>query len=276
MKTTACPALVVNIDCASPKLTRSDSTYKSGNSVQTNGATSISERAYDVAQAFVDGSMDGERWKYSKQFKDWWSTYSAQTVFGTESNFTKYAKAGGAIRKVHTRFENKSDQLPITLTALYEISQLTEMELTLCLENTYSRTSITEPESSWKRPKKARPLINAQVTATTLKTWRKNWNNPPVAKTEKRTVQSHTIFVHGSIYNVEDHLPHNAKGPMTKHLLDTLNDDIVSLIKKYDPDDKLIRIESKTLAISDGISKRITSAAAAAEKKAAKKKTSKK
>ena len=40
MKTTACPALVVNIDCASPKLTRSDSTYKSGNSVQTNGATS--------------------------------------------------------------------------------------------------------------------------------------------------------------------------------------------------------------------------------------------
>ncbi|MEI7957139.1 MAG: hypothetical protein WCJ66_18405, partial [Verrucomicrobiota bacterium] len=40
MKTTACPALVVNIDCASPKLTRSDSTYKSGNSVQTSGATS--------------------------------------------------------------------------------------------------------------------------------------------------------------------------------------------------------------------------------------------
>ena len=40
MKPTACPALVVNIDCASPKLTRSDSTYKSGNSVQTNGATS--------------------------------------------------------------------------------------------------------------------------------------------------------------------------------------------------------------------------------------------
>ena len=43
MKTTACPALVVNIDCASPKLTRSDSTYKSGNSVQTNGATSVAE-----------------------------------------------------------------------------------------------------------------------------------------------------------------------------------------------------------------------------------------
>ena len=42
MKTTACPALVVNIDCASPKLTRSDSIYKSGNSVQTNGATSRS------------------------------------------------------------------------------------------------------------------------------------------------------------------------------------------------------------------------------------------
>ena len=40
MKPAACPALVVNIDCASPKLTRSDSTYKSGNSVQTSGATS--------------------------------------------------------------------------------------------------------------------------------------------------------------------------------------------------------------------------------------------
>jgi len=40
MKPAACPAFVVNIDCASPKLTRSDSTYKSGNSVQTSGATS--------------------------------------------------------------------------------------------------------------------------------------------------------------------------------------------------------------------------------------------
>ena len=43
MKTTACPAFVVNIDCASPKLTRSDSTYKSGNSVQTSGATSYND-----------------------------------------------------------------------------------------------------------------------------------------------------------------------------------------------------------------------------------------
>ena len=39
MKLTACPALVVNIGCASSKLTRSDSTYKPGNSVQTSGAT---------------------------------------------------------------------------------------------------------------------------------------------------------------------------------------------------------------------------------------------
>jgi len=43
MKPAACPALVVNIDCASPKLTRSDSTYKSGNSVQTSGATSAAQ-----------------------------------------------------------------------------------------------------------------------------------------------------------------------------------------------------------------------------------------
>ena len=241
--------------------------------IRTN-TIAMAERAYDVAQAFVVGSMDGERWKYSKQFKDWWSTYSAQTVFGIESNFTKYAKAGAAIRKVHTRFENKSDQLPITLTALYEISQLTEMELTLCLENTYSRTSITEPESSWKRPKKARPLINAQVTAATLKTWRKNWNNPPVAKTEKRTVQSHTIFVHGSVYNID--ASHQPAGPMTKEILDNLHTDILDVIKKHDPAGALIRVESNILQISEGIAKRITAAVAVAEKKAAKKKSKKK
>ena len=237
--------------------------------IRTN-TIAMAERAYDVAQAFVNGSMDGARWDYKKEFKSWWSTFSAHTVFGSESNFTKYAKAGAAIRKVHTRFEHKSDRLPITLTALYEISQLTEMELTLCLENTYSRTSLTEPEASWKRPKKARPLINAQVTAAALKTWRKNWNNPPVAKTEARRVQSHTVFVHGSVYNID--ASHQPAGPMTKEILDNLHTDILDVIKRHDPDNKLIRLESNTLHIAEGIAKRITAAASAADKKAAKKK----
>ena len=236
--------------------------------IRTN-TIAMAERAYDVAQAFVEGSMDGERWKYSKQFKDWWSKLSAHTVFGSESNFTKYAKAGAAIRKVHTRFENKSDQLPITLTALYEISQLTDTELTLCLDNTYSRTSLTEPEASWKRPRNARPLSNPQLTAAALKTWRKNWNNPPVAKTEARRVQSHTVFVHGSVYNID--ASHQPAGPMTKEILDNLHTDILDVIKKHDPDNKLIRLESKTSYIAEGIAKRITAAASAADKKAAKK-----
>ena len=41
MKPTAYPTLIVDIDVASPKLTRPDSTYKSGSPVQTNGAIFI-------------------------------------------------------------------------------------------------------------------------------------------------------------------------------------------------------------------------------------------
>ncbi len=236
--------------------------------IRTN-TIAMAELAYDVAQASVIGSMDGARWEYKKEFKSWWSTFSAQTVFGSESNFTKYAKAGAAIRKVHTRFEHKSDQLPITLTALYEISQLSDTEMTLCLDNTYSRTSLIEPESSWKKPKRARPLINAQVSASAIKTWRKNWNNPPVAKTEKRRVQSHTVFVHGSVYNLDS--SHQPAGPMTKEILDSLHTDILDVIKKHDPDSKLIRLESNTLKISEGIIKRIGAAVSSAEKKPPKK-----
>lgn len=55
MKPAACPAFVVNIDCASPKLTRSDSTYKSGNSVQTSGATSPFEKFAEMIDRHWDG-----------------------------------------------------------------------------------------------------------------------------------------------------------------------------------------------------------------------------
>lgn len=46
MKPSARPALPTTMDCASPISTRTDSTYKSGNTVQRSGATSLSGPYY--------------------------------------------------------------------------------------------------------------------------------------------------------------------------------------------------------------------------------------
>ena len=69
MNSSARPALFTTVDCASPLTTRPDSTYKSGNVVQTSGATSVttakrSRVAEDIptlAQAGVPG-YDANAW----------------------------------------------------------------------------------------------------------------------------------------------------------------------------------------------------------------------
>ena len=77
-----------------------------------------------------------------------WSRFLAAV-----DNWTKWYRAGEAIEKVHAQFEKCANKLPTTRDALYEIALLQPEELRLCLENRYTRSSVTQPEAEWKRPK---------------------------------------------------------------------------------------------------------------------------
>ena len=83
-----------------------------------------------------------------------------------------------SIRKSHAQFENCANKLPTTRDALYEIAFLQPEELRLCLENRYTRSSVTQPEAEWKRPTKPQPVINPGASAGSIRSWRKNWREP--------------------------------------------------------------------------------------------------
>jgi hypothetical protein len=189
--------------------------------------------------------------RYDKTFEGWWKTQGLDEVFGSRSAWTKWHKAGETIDKVHAQFEQHADRLPVTLGALYEISQLDSLELRLCLENTYKRISLTQDEHGWTHPNKPRPLINPAATAATVRSWRKNWREPRQPPTDKRRLPFITILVHGSLYNFDK--TGNAKGEITLELVTELNAKIVELLK---PHDDVIRVDSRLEHLREGYTKR--------------------
>jgi hypothetical protein len=211
--------------------------------------------------------------KYDSTFQTFWKDYSMDDLFKSLSNFTKYAAAGDAISKVEKRFEHHFKRLPMNVAALYEVSQLTDSELELCLHDTYKRFEITTDKSKWKSNKKPKPLINPQVTASEISNWRKNWNNPKAAVTDKRRLKLAEIYVHGSLYDF-DRKTAEFIGKITKEYVQGISDALVEVAGKFDPE--LIRLDLNDEALFSGHNKRAAAAVKAAEEakeKAKKKKT---
>ena len=50
--------------------------------------------------------------KYDAAFAEWWKANDMNSVFGTLSTFTTYAKAGDAVGRFMTEFESHADQMP--------------------------------------------------------------------------------------------------------------------------------------------------------------------
>ena len=145
--------------------------------------------------------LDSTGNKYDGDFQAFWKNHGMEKKFGLLPNFTKYANAGDAIGKVQAQYETHEKKLPVTLSALYEFSQLHDDEMLLCLENTYSRTEVTNDRTKWKQPRKPKPLITPSVQAGAIKAWRTNWRNPKAPVTDKRRLKIAEIKVHGSLYD---------------------------------------------------------------------------
>lgn len=148
--------------------------------------------------------------KYSSQFIKWYNATGMDKLFGSISNFTKYASAGDVIHFVATKTSNPEkylNQLPVSVGALYEISMIlksSEDAFNVCLHYTASRKSVNEPKFEWKTKKPA--LIAPRVTEQKVRTWRQNWENPPppkVKRTDKRVLPVVSIYCSGELLNFD-------------------------------------------------------------------------
>jgi hypothetical protein len=199
--------------------------------------------------------------KYDNDFEVWWEAHELEQVFGSRGNWTKWYRAGEALEKVHAQFEKYADKLPTTRDALYEIALLQPDELRLCLENRYTRGSVTQPEAEWKCPTKPQPVINPGATASSIRSWRKNWREPRQPRTDKRTLPFITIQIHRSLYDFDK--SGQPTGVIAAGQAVEINQKIIDLLK---PLDVFVRIDPKLEHLLEGYDKRRVAAEKRMEK----------
>ena len=199
--------------------------------------------------------------KYDEDFELWWEAQGLEQVFGSRGNWTKWYRAGEALAKVYSQFEKYANKLPTTRDSLYEIALLQPDELRLCLENNYSRSSVTQPEAEWKRPKRLQPVINPGATASSIRSWRKNWREPRQPRADKRTLAFITIRIHRSLYDFDK--PGQPAGVIAAGQAVEINQKIIDLLK---PLDVFVRIDSKLEHLLEGYDKRRVAAEKRKEK----------
>lgn len=223
---------------------------------------SMAQKAFEIRSEYL--SADGR--KYDEEFEKWWSGYKLDTIFGKRANFTKWASAGEALE--HAKIGEYRDRLPTTLTALYEVSQLTPDELTLCIQDRYMRTSLTDQPKGSRKPS---PLIHPEATAAEIKSWRTKWRNPKPKSTEKRRLPFATLKVHGSLYDFGEKGTHS--GVLTVEKLKEIHD---ALTRSMQPFDEYVLLEAKLDALMEGHQKRLERAQEGARKDATEKKARRK
>ncbi len=161
---------------------------------------------------------------YSSEFRMWYTDNGMPKLFGQlESSFVKYAAAGAVIQFVadggYLNSEDRLveygpidtspylDALPVTVTALYELSLIKEKidgktfrALFTCKP---TRKSLNQNLSSSQTDEK-HPVIHPHATASELALWLKNWGDPPqptLPRSDKRTLMLAAITVSGELFD---------------------------------------------------------------------------
>jgi hypothetical protein len=142
---------------------------------------------------------------YNKAFHDWYSKNRMDEVFGTKSNFSKYASAGTAIVRHNTVLGGSIDQLPLSISALYVLHDMSDEEAKLCMEDHFARkdASVTDKAQFKRKAKKPQLVINPAATAGSINSWLKKWRNPPVPVTDTRRLGYITIKADLSVYDFD-------------------------------------------------------------------------
>ena len=201
--------------------------------------------------------LEADGKKYSPAFMKWWNEHKLENQFGSLPTWTKYAKVGELLQQTRARTDQSFERLPYSLEALYQISQLTDEEFRLCLQDTYSRTSLTQSESEWKRPKKKpNPLIHPHVTAKNIETWRRNWREPKVpSKKDARNLVLARVMIHQDFLKVNQQS--EPDGPISQADVREFSRRIAEL---FSGKDSLVKVDLSAEALCDRLEKKISSA----------------
>lgn len=208
--------------------------------------------AYEMRLQYLEA--DGR--KYSPAFMKWWKENKLENQFGSLPTWTKYAQVGELLQQTRARTDRSFERLPYSLEALYQISRLSDEEFHLCLQDTYSRTSLTQSESEWKRPKKPNPLIHPHVTAKNIETWRRNWREPKVpSKKDARNLVLARVMIHQDFLKVNQES--EPDGPISQADVREFSRRIAEL---FSGKDSLVKVDLSAEALCDRLERRVSSA----------------
>jgi hypothetical protein len=166
-------------------------------------------RLFLIAAGLRNRYLDKKTKSYVKEFDTWYKREKFQDYFGTLANFTKYASAGDVVAYISETYGDETPkflkQIPTSVGAMYEASQILTYDndlMNLCLRFTVKRTSVDQPKDQWVSKKPA--LLNPHATEAQIRTWRRNWLNPPPPRqkrTDKRTLLLATVTVSGELFD---------------------------------------------------------------------------
>ena len=149
---------------------------------------------------------------YEPEFQEWFKSSGVGMLFGSLSNFTRYAAAGEVINYVSTKTTNPKKYLsllPVSLRSLYEISKILRSDeevFSVCFHFTPTRRQVGASKTEWKT-KNTTGLIHPHCSSLTLAAWRKRWEEPEASTVEdkyRRNVKLLSVNVSEDIFGFDD------------------------------------------------------------------------
>lgn len=141
--------------------------------------------------------LDKKKDQYTPDFHEWYAKHELQQLLGKMPSFTKYAMAGQVVSFFANDFKDGKyvNQLPVTRSALYEISLLKELVSASELEKLFYKGGADDDEG----------LIHPSASAADIAAYRdrlqfKSTSSANKTKSKKFNIPLATIYVSRDIY----------------------------------------------------------------------------
>ena len=143
--------------------------------------------------------LDKKKDQYSPEFQEWYAKQELHLLFGKMPSFTKYAMAGKIVSFFANDFKDGKylNQLPLTRSALYEISLLKELVSASELEKLFYKGGDDDDEG----------LIHPSISAADIASYRNRLqfksSKPTKSKSKKFNIALATIYVSRDLYKFQ-------------------------------------------------------------------------
>ena len=209
---------------------------------------------YLLSAGIREKYLDAATQTYGSEFQEWFASSGVKELFGSLSNFTRYAAAGNAINHVATQFDTPEKylkRLPVSLRSLYEISKIIKLDAEaffVCFEFTPTRKNVGDPKHEWKLLDKA--LIHPHASSVRLASWRERWEQPTTEKQKDkygRSVKLLSVMVSEDIFGFDE--VGNKQGAVDFDEVQKLLDQISALFTKEN--EKQFKLETELDRIAE-------------------------